>query len=263
MRTPLQGMTKYAIMEKNGEREDAKMTELEMIERARMYVQKLANGENPIDGSEVPDGDVVNNVRISRCLFFVADVLGQVLENGGTAAPKTEKKPQKLPFELTFEQRERFEYSETPINISELARRLNALIDTENMTKLPYTAISSWLTGLGWLETVTLPSGKLAKRPTRAGVENGLAVQERIGQNGPYQTVVYDTAAQRFVLDNLDAILAEVNAAVELQGTPWTQEQDEILAQMHAGGASSKEIAAVLKRRTSAITSRIKKLGLN
>ena len=42
------------------------MTELEMIERARMYVQKLANGVNPTDGSEAPDGDVVNDVRISR-----------------------------------------------------------------------------------------------------------------------------------------------------------------------------------------------------
>lgn len=240
------------------------MTELEMIERARMYMQKLANGVNPIDGSEVPDGDVVNNVRISRCLFFVADVLGQVLENGGTApAPKAEKKPQKLAFELTLEQRERFEYSERPITISEIARRLNALIDTENMTKLPYTAISLWLTGLGWLETVTLPGGKLAKRPTRAGVENGLAIEERIGQSGPYQAVVYDTAAQHFIVDNLDAVIAEIKDAVAMQGTPWTPEQDEILAQMHANGASSKEIAVVLKRRTSAITSRIKKLGLN
>lgn len=240
------------------------MTELEMIERARMYVQKLANGVNPTDGSEVPDGDVVNDVRISRCLFFVADVLRQVLENGGAApAPKSEKKLQRLAFDLTFKQRERFEYSDIPITISELTRRLNALIDTENMTKLPYTAISSWLTGLGLLETVTLPGGKLAKRPTEEGLENGIAVVERIGQNGPYHAVVYNAAAQHFVLDNLDAIIGEVKDAVALQGTPWTQEQDEMPAQMHAGGEPIKQIAAVLKRRPSAVVSRVKKLGLN
>ena len=240
------------------------MTELEMSERARMYVQKLANSVNPTDGSEVPDGDVVNDVRISRCLFFVADVLRQVLENGGAApAPKSEKKLQRLAFDLTFKQRERFEYSDIPITISELARRLNALIDTENMTKLPYTAISSWLTGLGLLETVTLPGGKLAKRPTEEGLENGIAVVERIGQNGPYHAVVYNAAAQHFILDNLDAIIAEVKDAVALQGTPWTQEQDEMLAQMHAGGEPIKQIAAVLKRRPSAVVSRVKKLGLN
>ena len=229
-----------------------------------MYVQKLANGVNPTDGSEVPDGDVVNDVRISRCLFFVADVLRQVLENGGAApAPKAEEKLRRLAFDLTFKQRERFEYSDIPITISELARRLNALIDTENMTKLPYTAISSWLTGLGLLETVTLPGGKLAKRPTEEGLENGIAVVERIGQNGPYHAVVYNAAAQHFVLDNLDAIIAEVKDAVALQGTPWTQEQDEMRSRMRAGGEPIKQIAAVLKRRPSAVVSRVKKLGLN
>ncbi len=240
------------------------MTELEMIERARMYVQKLANGVNPIDGSEVPDGDVVNNVRISRCLFFVADVLGQVLENGGTApAPKAEKKPQKLAFALTLEQAGSFKYSDEPIPVSEIAKRLNDLIDTEKMKKLGYTTIVSWLMEIGLIETVTLPSGKLAKRPTEAGLENGITVEERLGQSGVYKVVVYDTAAQHFIVDNLDAMIADLNAPPEMQGTPWTQEQDEVLTQMHAGGESIKQIAAALKRRPSAVVSRVKKLGLN
>lgn len=43
------------------------MTELETLERAKMYLEKLANGINPIDGSVIPDGDIVNHVRISGC----------------------------------------------------------------------------------------------------------------------------------------------------------------------------------------------------
>ena len=31
------------------------MTELETLERAKMYMEKLANGINPIDGSVIPD----------------------------------------------------------------------------------------------------------------------------------------------------------------------------------------------------------------
>ena len=42
------------------------MTELETLERAKMYLEKLANGINPIDGSVIPDGDIVNHVRSSR-----------------------------------------------------------------------------------------------------------------------------------------------------------------------------------------------------
>ena len=58
------------------------MTELETLERAKMYMEKLANGINPIDGSVIPDEDIVNNVRLSRCFFYVSDVLRQVMRRG-------------------------------------------------------------------------------------------------------------------------------------------------------------------------------------
>ena len=68
------------------------MTELETLERAKMYMEKLANGMNPIDGSMIPDEDVVNNVRLSRCFFYVADVLRRVIDNGGIEKQKKSKK---------------------------------------------------------------------------------------------------------------------------------------------------------------------------
>ena len=40
------------------------MTELEKIERAKTYMEKLANGINPIDDTMVPDEDIINNVRL-------------------------------------------------------------------------------------------------------------------------------------------------------------------------------------------------------
>ncbi len=51
------------------------MTELEKIERAKTYMEKLANGINPLDDTEAPDEDIINQVRLSRCFFFVSDVL--------------------------------------------------------------------------------------------------------------------------------------------------------------------------------------------
>ena len=46
------------------------MTELEKLERAKTYLEKLANGINPLDDTVVPDGDMINQVRLSRCFFF-------------------------------------------------------------------------------------------------------------------------------------------------------------------------------------------------
>ena len=57
------------------------MTELEKIEYAKSFIDKLANGINPLDESPIPDGDVVNNVRLSRCFFYVSDILRQVKHN--------------------------------------------------------------------------------------------------------------------------------------------------------------------------------------
>ena len=124
------------------------MTELEKIERAKMYMDKLANGINPIDGTMAPDDDLINNVRLSRCFFFVSDVLRQVIENGGTKTA-VNKKPKKIPLEIPMEKRSQFVYSEVPIPASEIAKRINALADNDTMQKLTYSGILTWLTEIG------------------------------------------------------------------------------------------------------------------
>ena len=54
------------------------MTELEIMQRAKMYLDKLANGINPVTDQPASDSDCINQVRISRCLFYVSDVLRRV-----------------------------------------------------------------------------------------------------------------------------------------------------------------------------------------
>ena len=51
------------------------MTELEKVAYAKTFIDKLANGINPIDDQPVAENDVINNVRLSRCFFYVSDVL--------------------------------------------------------------------------------------------------------------------------------------------------------------------------------------------
>ena len=116
------------------------MTELEKIERGKMHMDKLANGINPIDDTMTPDDDLINNVRLSRCFFFVSDVLRQVIENGGTKSA-VNKKPKKLPLEIPMEKRSQFAYSEVPIPASEIAKRINVLDDNDTMQKLTYSGI--------------------------------------------------------------------------------------------------------------------------
>ena len=42
---------------------------LELLKHAKEYIENMANGINPLTGESVKDDDLINNVRISRCLF--------------------------------------------------------------------------------------------------------------------------------------------------------------------------------------------------
>lgn len=235
------------------------MTELETLARAKMYMEKLANGINPIDGSQIPDDEVINNVRLSRCFFYVADVLRQVIENGGVSQQKKDKK---IPFFLPVEKRSVFAFSTQPIPISEVSKRINDLIEDENMTKLPYRAIRDWLTSIGMLEEALDGEGKLTKRPTSQGENAGITPESRMGQNGTYFVVVYDLNAQHFIVDNLDAIVDHERSKTENQGQPWMPDHDACLRDLYAKGVPVPEIAVTLKRNRGAIRARLKKLGL-
>ena len=56
-----------------------KVTELEKIEYAKSFIDKLANGINPLDNTPIPEDDIANNVRISRCFFYVSGILEDVI----------------------------------------------------------------------------------------------------------------------------------------------------------------------------------------
>ena len=185
------------------------MTELETIQRAKMYMDKLAQGINPIDDTQAPEDDIVNNVRLTRCFFFVSDVLRRVIENGGIE-PKA-KKTHKVPFFLHMEERKKCELSDKPIPITEISKRLNAIIDPETMQKITYKQIRDWLVARGILEEVVAVDGRKLKQPTEVGMNLGISVEQRIGVQGPYRVVLYNRDAQQFILDNLDAIIPMIS----------------------------------------------------
>ena len=41
----------------------------EIMQHAKEYLDKLARGIDPLTGREVPEDEIINNVRSSRCLF--------------------------------------------------------------------------------------------------------------------------------------------------------------------------------------------------
>ena len=243
------------------------MTELETMQRAKMYLDKMANGIDPLTDRPVSDSDCINQVKIARCLFYVSDILRQVIENGGKIQNKEAVK--KITFTISQDDLKRFRFSETPIPVSEIAKRINELVDLTTMTQFKYRSITEFLMQAGLLVQVQKSDGKKTKKPTGSGMEIGITSEERMGATGIYYVTVYNRSAQQFVLDHMDAIL-EINAqktshkseAPEQQGQAWTPEQEAALRELFSKSVPIAEIATSLHRTTGAIHSRLQKLEL-
>ena len=178
------------------------MTELEMIQRAKMYMEKLAQGIDPISDQEIPEDSVLNNVRLARCFFYVSGVLDQVIANGGNV-----KKTPKKNFYVTEEELRRLNPSPEPIRITQFVELVMNAINDPDRKKLKTTTITDWLIEKGFLSKQADTDGKSKRLPTAMGEQIGLAVKLREGQYGTYQAVYYSSEAQRFVLDHLQEML--------------------------------------------------------
>ena len=184
------------------------MTELEKMQRAKMYIDKLANGVDPLTDKEVNDDSVLNQVRISRCLFYVSEILAKVIDNGGEVGKRAVVK--ELPFTVTEEQLAQVEITEDAVGVSVIAMRINAVLN-DGVRHIPATHISGWLAAHGYLQENTY-ANKKAKVTTERGEALGIFTVEGVSSKGiTYRKNIYSAQAQRFIIENAAKIEAEMN----------------------------------------------------
>jgi hypothetical protein len=185
------------------------MTELEKMKYAKSFIDHLAHGFNPVDGTSIPEDSVISNERISRCLLYVSELLMRNIDQEEKRESRVTK-TQREPFAVTPEQLESFEYSKTPISATVLTQRLNKLIDQDKMRRLSYSHIHQWLLNIGMLEYRQVEGLKKQKRfPTQEGLDVGLVLHFWTKRNGTRAPMVfYSEAAQRFILDHIEAVSA-------------------------------------------------------
>lgn len=178
------------------------MTELETVQRAKMYMDQLAQGIDPISGQELPEDSTLNTVRLARCFFYVSGVLEQVIRNGGHVGTV-----QKAEFSITPEQLAKVSVSAHPIRITDFSNALMQVVDSNTIKKLNATRITNWLMEKGFLAKEPTSDGKSRRVPTAAGRNLDMTTQLRQSPDGEYLAIYYDANAQRFLLDHLYDIL--------------------------------------------------------
>lgn len=241
------------------------MTELEKIEYAKLFIDKLANGIDPLYDTPLKETDCANQVRMSRCFFYVSDILRRVIENGGIYPAPMSKKTKRQRFSLTMQERQNVSVSETPLSVKEISTYLNGLINTQTTKKISSVKINAWLLHNGFLKIVKLPDGKSAKRPTESGYELGILTEKRMGAYGEYTVVLYNQSAQAFLFDHIEAIASfrheKPDPLEEFHSRPWTPAQDQHLTMLIQNGVPIKDVAFDMKRTESGVRTRLEYLG--
>jgi len=179
------------------------MTELETLQRAKDYMDKLAQGIDPITNEEVPNDSALNNLRLARCFFYISGVLQQVIDNGG----KVVRMPSD--FSLTPQQLASIDIPNRSLRISEFVDLLHSAAGDTSMKKPSTTVITNWLLNKGLMLKEIGPDGKSRRIPTEAGHSIGIFTETRQTEYGEYLAVLYTPQAQRFLLDNWSSIVTE------------------------------------------------------
>ena len=176
------------------------MAEVEKLIVAKFYCEKLANGIDPISDKPIPSDSVLNQVKLVRFFYFLKEYLNEELQGSSS---KASSKPKNQSFLITREGLSEVEVSSKPISISEIAKRISQ--KTKPTSKL---FVCKWATD--WLIQARFLAVSMIddkKYPTEAGKKIGISLEVRTRRSQEYRVIVYNEAAQQFLLDNMDAIL--------------------------------------------------------
>jgi len=178
------------------------MTELEKMKHAQSYILDLANGVDPISKETMSEDTCLNNVRLSRCFFYVAEVLGQVINNGGHVGKGYEA----VEFVLTEEFKARIPISDRPMGITDFVKSINDVAMEFGMKRVPITAFTNWLMENEYLKENSFGTSK-KKIPADKGTGIGIYTREYTTDHGTFTQVMYNVEAQRFLIESLDVIV--------------------------------------------------------
>ena len=175
-----------------------KQFEQEKLAVAIKYVERIADGCNPVNNVPLENDDILNNPNIIRCMYFIKDVLEEVRNNGGIIGGKSGKEPS-LPFPIEI--LDRFSYAEDK-SITHVLNQIYEPIVNMNVKKVSVTKITAALKEEGYLlDEPNIETGKTRKVPSAKGQELGIYMVEREYNGRMYESVTYNQNAQRYVVE--------------------------------------------------------------
>ncbi len=178
--------------------------DMNKLDQAIIYVERMADGMDPISGTPMAADNVLNNPDIIRSMFFVQEILKDVQHNGGVIGGKGPKqKRSEFPAGQAVEQ---FSF-DTEQSIAYFVKQLNSYFDASQYMRLKCGDLGNALLVQGYL-TEDYSLGKKHKVSTEKGKAIGIRTEKRTLRNGEsYYVALYNQQAQEFIVRNLEKLL--------------------------------------------------------
>ncbi len=181
------------------------MYDLKIIKRAKLYVDAMSLGINPLNGEYVEENDSLAQKRIQDCMVYVSEMLADLIANDG----KTPRRCEGEAFAVMPGLQEKFEFSEDPIGVNEIAKRINAVLGSESGRTVSGAKIASWVAASGYLDIVAVDDRKTKKvlneRSEAFGISETEAHNMTTGET--YTKLLYNQDAQKNILEHIEDIV--------------------------------------------------------
>ena len=173
----------------------------EKVLKAREVILKLSNGEDPINKGKITSGNFLNDPRMKRCFFFVAEVLEAI------SRQRNKNIPAPTGFIITSEEKGKVILPEGKIGVNILSSCINDVLDLNRSKKLTGAALNKQLKKLGILSEETTDKGKIRTITNEKSAEFGFESLTREFEGRSYEMVVINEKGKKYLLDNLEDIM--------------------------------------------------------
>lgn len=192
------------------------MDKCAVLRHAQDYLDALSRGIDPLTGEMIDPGEVVCQDRIRRCLVYVSEVLGQVIENDGEIGRNRKKRSGRLPFAPNEAMQTEVTISDTPIPLNRIVQQINRYVE-KGMYKLRHRDVTAWLAANGILQAITDTDGTTRMHVTDLGKAMGIIEELRhnSARKVDYTVLLYDAEMQRFILGHLPEIAETIETKTE------------------------------------------------
>jgi hypothetical protein len=178
-------------------------SDFEKMDKAKSVMVKMAEGINPITGEQIRDESFLNDPRIIRCFYFIAEVLDNVMSG---VYSKSNRLAQ---FVITPEQKSMVVLPDGLIGVTEFSKQVNMCIDQTRSKKLTAVEINKRLREMGILgEEVNPATGKTRTVTNSKSKDYGFETVTKSFNGNEYDMVVMNDTGKRYLLEHLEEIMS-------------------------------------------------------